>query len=71
MKTLRCPLLERQIREKTCFELRFERLNHLLSKRLREIQDRRGLDRTQLDLICRRCEHNPINALKKVEESLQ
>jgi hypothetical protein len=67
MAPLTCPLLERQIREETCFELRFERLNHFLSKRLREIQDRRGLDRTQLDLICRQCEHNPINAQKKVK----
>lgn len=65
MSLLRCPLLDRQIREKTCFELRFERLNHLLSRRLTEIQQQRGFDREQLNLVCRRCANNPINVQNK------
>ena len=57
-----CPLLEKAITKRQCFELRMERLNHLYSEKLEGIAGKRGIPLRELYDVCIQCPNNPTKS---------
>ena len=54
-----CPLLEKAITKRQCFELRMERLNHLYSEKLEGIAQKHNIPLKDLYNVCIQCSNNP------------
>ncbi len=53
-RPLSCPLLGKKISEGRCYEINFERLNHLYSQVIEDIQDRLDCSKKELNILNQR-----------------